>query len=113
MIVIEEHQDLLRAHVYAQLTLDDLREFEEAVTGGLENHNQVNVLFDLENMSGFTLDAAIEEIQFNRQHVGDYKRVAVVANDQWLVWFTWLTGVFAGADVQRFPTQASAEAWLE
>lgn len=34
MIVIEEHQDLLRAHVYAQLTLDDLREFEEAVTGG-------------------------------------------------------------------------------
>lgn len=112
MIVIEEDRELLRVHVYGELTVDDFREFEQAVAGELKRYPQVDLLLDFRNMTGFTLDAALEEIQFNRNHAGDYKRIAVVTSDQWLTWVSWLAGVFAHADVQRFPDVDDAETWL-
>ncbi len=113
VIVIEEDRNLLKVHVYGELTRADFREFEDAIAGELKRYPQVDLLLDLRNMTGFTLDAALEEIQFNRQHVGDYKRVAVVTTDQWLTWVSWLAGVFAHAEVERFPEMGPAESWLD
>jgi hypothetical protein len=112
MIVIEENQDLLTINVYGELTLDDFREFELAVMDELKKFPQVNLLFDLSNMTGFTVDVAWEELQFNRQHVRELKRIAVVTHDQWLTWLSWLSGAFTGADAQTFPEADDARAWL-
>lgn len=112
MIVIEEEKDLLKIHVYSELTIADFREFEAAVTDELKKYPQVNLLFDLSNMSGFTLDVAWEDIQFNKQHIRDFKRIAVVTADQWVNWLSWLSGVFVQADVQTFPDIETANSWL-
>ena len=103
MIVIEESESLLKLHVYDELTINDFREFEDAVNKGLGESKTINLLLDFNNMSGFTLDTALEEIQFNRQHIGDYQKIAVVTSDQWVAWVTWLAAVFTKADVQQFP----------
>ncbi len=113
MIVIEEEQGLLKVHVYGELTLDDFGEFERVISDKLKRFPQVDVLMDLSNMTGFTLDVAWEDIRFNHQHVRDIKRIAVVAGDQWLSWLGWLSGVSMQAEVQVFPEIADAEAWLE
>jgi hypothetical protein len=112
MIAIDEIENLLRINVFGELTLADFREFEDAVTDELKNYPRVNLLLDLSQMSGFTLDAALEDIQFNRQHVRDFNRIAVVTDSQWLAWLTWLSGVFSEADVQTFPERSDAESWL-
>lgn len=112
MIVIEETPELLKAHVYGKLSLSDYREFEQALTGEVARHGPVDVLLDLTEMTGFSLDAALEDLKFNRTHARDYRRIAVVAGNQWVAWMTWLSGVFTQTDVQEFPDLESASAWL-
>lgn len=113
MIVIEEQKDVLKAHVYAEFTLADFHEFENAVTNELRDYEHVNVLFDLTNMERFSVDMVIEELKFNKQHARDYERIAVVTDNQWHAWVGWLAGAFVDAAVQQFNDIESASAWLE
>ena len=113
MIVIEYLKDVLKVHVYAEFTLDDFREFEDAVTDELRQYQHVNVLFDLTNMERFSMDMAVEELKFNKQHARDYERIAVVTDNQLHAWVGWLAGAFVDAEVQQFDDLDSADAWLE
>ena len=113
MIVIEEQKDVLKAHVYAEFSLADFREFEQAVTNELRDYEHVNVLFDLQNMERFSVDMVIEELKFNKQHARDYERIAVVTDNQRHAWVGWLAGAFIDANVQQFNDVESASTWLE
>ncbi len=113
MIVIEEHGNILKVHVYAEFTLNDFQEFEDAVTSELREYDHVNVLFDLTNMERFSMDMALEELKFNKQHARDYERIAVVTSNGWHAWVGWLAGAFVAADVRQFEDMESASAWLE
>jgi uncharacterized protein YkvS len=113
MIVIEDLEDVLKVHVYAEFTLGDFREFEDAVTNELREYEHVNVLFDLTNMERFSMDMAMEELKFNKQHAHDYERIAVVTDNQWHAWVGWLAGAFVDAEVQQFDDPDNAAAWLE
>ena len=77
-----------------EMTLDDFREFENAVASELEQFDYVNIVFDLSNMTGFSLDAALEEVRFNKAHANDYKKIAVVTESQWLAWVSWFATAF-------------------
>lgn len=112
MIVIEGRGDLLKVHVYGELTLGDYREFETAVTTGLQTAPKVRLLMDLMQMSGFTLDVAWEELRFTRAHAHDFRRIAVVTGSRWLGWIGWLSAAFTDAEVETFEEPANAEAWL-
>jgi hypothetical protein len=113
MIVIEQEKEVLKAHVYSEMTVGDFREFETAVADELKQYDHVNLLFDLTSMTGFSLDAALEEVRFNKQHVNDYRKIAVVTENQWLVWVSWLATAFVSADVRQFDDVESANAWLQ
>ncbi len=112
MVVIEEQGNLLKVHVYGELTLADYRELEAAVSGGLKTAPKMRLLMDLTQMSGFTLDVAWEDIRFTRAHAHDFRRVAVVTDNQWLTWVGWLSAAFTDAEVETFDEQADAENWL-
>ena len=113
MIVIEQEAALLKVHVYGEMTSEDFREFEARVMEELDTYDSVDLLFDLGNMTGFSVDVALEEVRFSKAHAQDYRRVAVVTDEQWLAWVTWLAGRFAHADVQQFPDLESATGWLQ
>jgi len=112
MIVIEQRDDLLKVHIYSDMTLDDFREFEQAVTDELQQYEHVNILLDLSSMAGFSVDVALEELRFNKQHARDYEKIAVVTDNQWLTWVSWLAAAFVSAEVRQFSDVESAEAWL-
>jgi hypothetical protein len=112
MIVIEEAQDLVKATVYAQLTLADYRELERAVTTELKNAPKVKLLLDLSNMAAFTLDVAWEDLKFTKAHAHDFQRIAVVADSQWHSWTGWLATAFTDAEIETFDSLADANAWL-
>ena len=61
---------------------------------------------------GFTLDVAWEEIKFSRQHAGDFRRIAVLTDDQWLTWSAWVSQLFVTAEVWVFDDEDEARAWL-
>jgi hypothetical protein len=112
MIVIEEEKDLLKAHVYGELTLADYREFEAAVGSELKTAPKIKLLMDLANMSGFTVDVAWEDLKFTRAHAHDFRRIAVVTHSQWLSWVSWLGAAFTQAEVKMFEDAGAAGAWL-
>ncbi len=113
MITIEHQDQQLRATVFGELTLEDFGRFEQAISRELDQQAGINLLLDLSAMSSFTVDVVWEEVQFNHQHIGDYRKIAIVTADQWLAWTSWLAGVFIQADVQQFPDTASAKLWLQ
>ncbi|WP_374354639.1 STAS/SEC14 domain-containing protein [Chitinimonas sp.] len=101
------------AAVAGDFTIADYREFEENVLYELRFHGQpVNLLFDLTDMLGYTLDVVWEELKFSRAHHADFGRIAVVTTDQWTTWATWVARLFVDSDVQIFDNAAEAERWL-
>ena len=112
MIVIEQEDDLLKAHVYGDMTLEDFHEFESAVTDELKQYEHVNILLDLGSMTGFSLDVALEELRFNKQHAHDYQKIAVITDSQWLTWASWLAAAFVTAEARQFEDVDSACDWL-
>jgi len=113
MIVIEEENDLLKATVYAELTLADFREFETAVRHELKQAAKIKLLLDLTKMSGYTVDVAWEDIRFTRAHARDFRRIAVVTTSLWATWLGWLPAAFTDAEIKHFEDAAAANAWLQ
>lgn len=112
MIVIQDERDLLKVNVYAELTLADYRELEQAITGRLKSEPKIKLLIDLTQMSGFTVDVAWEDIKFTKAHAHDFKRIAVASNDQWVSWLSWLSSAFTDADLKVFADADEASVWL-
>ena len=112
MIVIQHQPGRVQVNVYGEFTLADYKEFEDVVNYHIQFEGQVDLLFDLRQMAGFTLDVAWEEIKFSREHAGDFRRIAVLTEDQWLTWSAWVSQLFVAADVRVFDDEDEARAWL-
>jgi hypothetical protein len=108
-----ETQNLVIASVLGEFNLADFQELEKAAEHALRLQGSTNLLVDLRDMLGFTVDVAWEEIRFARQHPRDFGRIAVVTEDQWLQWSAWLTRLFTEADVRVFDDYEAAQAWLQ
>lgn len=115
MITIDHTHRLVSVAILGEFTLDDFREFEEYVLeeGRFDGQlSQLSLLFDLTEMAGFTVDMAWEEIKFSRTHGGDFARIAVVTDSQWVAWSAWLEQLFVSADLRVFDAADAARDWL-
>lgn len=101
------------AVVLGEFTLKDFQELENAVEHALAFQGRANLLVDLRDMAGFTLDVAWEEIRFTRQHAKDFDRLALVTGSEWQEWSAWLTRLFTEADMQVFEEYDPALNWLQ
>jgi hypothetical protein len=112
MITTQNNDHLVEFAVFGEFTLADFKEFEELVLNEINFSGPVNLLVDLRDMADFTLDVVWEEIRFSQQHSGDFKRIAVITDSQWVAWSAWLEQLFVNADVTVFEDEAEARAWL-
>lgn len=112
MIAIDHKNNLVSATVLGEFTIADYKEFEELVNFKVRFEGPVNLLFDLREMAGATVDVALEEVRFSREHAKDFNKVAVITDSQWVTWSAWLSQMFVTADVQVFDEEEDAKAWL-
>ena len=113
MITIEQTKDSLNIAVLGEFTIADFKQFEENTLYKLKSSGEVDLIFDLRGMLGYTADVAWEEIKFfSRQHNHDFSKIAVVTSDQWLTWQVWLSRLFVDADIQVFQDYAEAKTWV-
>lgn len=114
MITIEQTKDSLNIAVLGEFTIADFKQFEENTLYKLTSPGEVDLLFDLRGMIGYTTDVAWEEIKFfSRQHNHDFSKIAVVTSDQWLTWQAWLSRLFIDAEVCVFQDYEEAKAWIK
>jgi hypothetical protein len=113
MIAINVKDNIVSMSVLGRFTLDDYKEFEEAVLYGLKFQGVVNLLIDLRDMLSFSLDVAWEEIKFSREHANDFDRVAILTSNEWIAWSAWVNRLFVDADIRLFDDIQQAESWLK
>jgi hypothetical protein len=112
MITIDYRDNEVLVAVLGEFTLADFKEFEDLVQFKVKFEGPVKLLFDLTEMADFTVDVAWEEIKFSRKHGGDFSRIAVVTDSEWVTWSAWLSQVFAQSDLRVFHEAGEARAWL-
>jgi hypothetical protein len=112
MIVIEQQPKRVEVTVYAEFTLADYKEFENAVNFAIQFEGPVDLFFDLREMADFTIDVAWEDIVFARAHANDFSRIAVLTHSQWVAWSAWLSQIFVRAEMRIFDEEVDARSWL-
>lgn len=112
MITTDHHGNLVELVVFGDFTLADFEEFERLVLYKVKFGGAVNLLVDLSQMADFTIDVALEELKFSREHDGEFGRIAVVTDNQWVAWSAWLSQLFVSADVRVFADTGAARDWL-
>lgn len=112
MITTNQQENRVNVIVFGDFTLADYKEFEDVFNSKVKFEGPVSLLLDLREMSGFTIDMALEEIRFARAHSHDFTRIAILTDDQWVTWSAWLSKIFVDADTQVFEDADDAEAWL-
>lgn len=112
MISIENTDNLVNVAVLGKFTLADFKQLEDEVLHHIQFQGVANLLIDLRDMIGYTLDVAWEEMKFTRHHAREFGRVAVVTDSQWLAWSAWLSSVFTDADIEAFSDYEQALAWV-
>lgn len=113
MIAINAKNNLISVSVMGEFTLADYKDFEQHVLHNIEFQGGVNLLLDLRDMVGYTLDVAWEEVKFSRQHRYDFRKIAVVTGDEWMVWLAWINRLFTDAEIQVFDEPGIALDWIE
>ncbi|MEQ1812842.1 MAG: STAS/SEC14 domain-containing protein [Candidatus Nitrotoga sp.] len=118
MITIQRSPNLLDIAVLGEFTLADFKQIEDQAlsqlnTSKLTTSDSVSLLFDLRDMIDYTIDVALEEIKFfSGAHPAQFKKIAVVTNDQWITWQAWLSRLFVHADIRPFTAYEDAKAWV-
>jgi len=112
MISIDTSGNLTTAVVLGEFTLADYREFEEATDAKAQASGPLDLLFDLREMAAFTVDVALEEIRHSRQNPHEFRRIAILTDDQWVTWSAWVSRFFVDAEIEVFDDEVEARGWL-
>lgn len=113
MITTAVQGNLISVSVLGEFTLADYKDFEQQVLHNIAFEGGVNLLLDLRDMVSYTLDVAWEEIKFSRNHRYDFRKIAVVTTDEWMVWLAWLNRLFTDGEIRVFDDPGLAMAWLQ
>lgn len=113
MITTDVLPDRVEMRAYGIVTLSDCKAFEQISDTHAEQHQPLDLLIDLRAMAECSLDVAFEELRYVRTHRADFRRIAMLTDDQLVTWSAWLSQFFTEADIRVFPTERAARRWLE
>jgi hypothetical protein len=112
MITIQHEGNLTVAGIFARLELADFQRLEKEIESQLTLLGKIDLLMDLRGMLGYTLDVALEDLRFTRAHAHDVGRVAILSEDDAMVWTALLSELFVRAQIRLFDDEALAREWL-
>lgn len=112
MITIQHEGRLSVIGIFARLELADFRKIEDEIQRQLDAVGQIDLLVDLRGMVGYTLDVALEDIRFVRDHARDIGRIAILSEKDSVIWSALLARLFVRAEIQVFDSESGARDWL-
>lgn len=112
MISIEHEEKLTVVGVFGEFNVGDYRKFEEEVGAQLKAQGRLNLLIDLTGMLKYTVDVALEDIRFAREHAKDIGRIAIISGEDLVAWMALLTSLFVDTEIKVFDSEEQAREWL-
>lgn len=112
MISIRQQRYGLDVAFYNECTLEDFKQFEEALLKRAEEQLRPDILLDMTEMRDFTIDMALEELRFVRAHERDFGHIAIVVEDIWIKLGIRISELLSHTRVEYFKTLDEAKIWL-
>ena len=105
----------LLIHVSGRLTAQDYAAFVPAADRLIGDQGIDRLLVDLDGFEGWSLGAAMADLQFSIKHFADIERIAVVGDKDWEEALTLLFKPFTLAKVRYFHREDidRAREWIE
>ena len=113
MISIQHEGKLTVVTVMGEFKIADYRQFEDEIGAQLKRVGKINLLVDLRGMLDYTLDVALEDIKFAREHAHDMGRIAIISEQEMVAWVALLTDLFVDTEIQVFDGEPMAREWLD
>jgi SpoIIAA-like len=99
--------------IHGKLTKEDYTDiFVPAIEKIIGSHAKARLLLHMKHFGGWTLGGAWEDF-LNAPKFFSIERMAVVVDESWDEWMTWLFRLFAaiGIDIRFFREERMEEAW--
>ena len=112
MITIQHEGGLTVVGVFARLEIADFRRLEDEIESQLRLPGRLDLLVDMRGMLGYTLDVAFEDLRFTRQHANDVGRIAILSENDGVIWTALLSELFVRAQLRVFDDERLAREWL-
>lgn len=112
MVSIEHEGNLSIIGIFGEFEVADFKRVEDEVTAQLAAHHSINLLVDLRDMLGVTLDTALEDLRFTRAHSRDVGRIALLSQRETVTWSALLSQLFMKAQLRVFDDEGTAREWL-
>jgi hypothetical protein len=112
MISVEHEGSTTVVGVFGEFELADYKRFEAEVIQQLGRQGKLNVLMDLRDMLGMTVDVAVEDIRFTRQHARDIGRIAILSDRDSVAWTALVAQWLTDTEIRVFDDETQAREWL-
>jgi hypothetical protein len=113
MITVQHEGPLTIIGVFGTFEIEDFKRIEAEVGRQLISLGKIDLLVDLRGMMDYTLDVALEDIKFTREHAHDVGRLAILSDKESVVWTALLSRLFVRAEIQVFDSEEGAREWVE
>ena len=116
--MIQTHIDnagkLVTLTAQGELSAEDYEKVTPELERLIEEHDKLNLLFDMSSVEDVDAGAAWRDLKFDVQHLTDFKRVAIVGDSNWEKAATKLGNPFTSAEVRYFGAAeaGAARAWV-
>jgi len=95
-----------------KLSHEDYQTFLPKLEEQINELGKVSVLFELDNFSGWELEAAKDDFRFGMEHMADFERIAIVGDKAWEKWMILLAKPFLPSGTVRYFNQEELQqAW--
>ena len=120
MFKIKAHKNYLHVQALGKLTHKDYAEnlipkLEQAIDLAKSDKHKLNMLVEVEDLSGWELQAALDDFATGIKHYSDFDKMAIVGDKAWMGALVKFFSVFMRADIKFFELEDkdSARHWVD
>ena len=108
--ILEGRTIVVRA--IGKLSHEDYQAFLPSLEEILDQHEKISMLIELDEFTGWDLDAIKDDFKLGIKHYNDFERIAIVGDKAWEHWMTLMAKPFMlGAAVRYFDRERLQAAW--
>ena len=105
---------LMNLRIAGKLSHEDYEIMVPMLESAIEGirHPHINVLVDVTELEGWELRAAWDDLKLGFRHGGEFDRIAVVGNKEWMKLATTVASWFMTGRAEFFEDRNNAMRWL-
>jgi|GEM_PF-1842596 len=109
-------ENTIAARVVGKIETEDVEKAAKEIDRRLEEDGKVNMYIELDHFEGYEPKAFLEELKLTTEHFGDFRKMAIVSQEEWLNTLAEITDKISPqleARYYRLEERPQALRWLE